>query len=33
MEAFWALIIVFGSTAVWLLILQLINNYLAKKEK
>jgi len=33
MEAFWSLIIVFGSTAVWLIVLQLINNYLAKKEK
>ena len=33
MEALWALIILFGSTAIWLLILQLINNYLAKKEK
>jgi hypothetical protein len=33
MEALWALIIVFGSTGIWLIILQLINNYLAKKEK
>ncbi len=33
MQAFWALIIVFGSTAIWLIILQLINNYLAKREK
>jgi len=33
MEALWVLIIVFGSTAIWLVILQLINNYLAKKEE
>ena len=33
MEALWALIIVFGSTAAWLVDLQLINNYLAKREK
>ena len=33
MEALWALIIVFGATAAWLVVLQLINNYLAKREK
>ena len=33
MEALWALIIVFGSTAARLVVLQLINNYLAKREK
>lgn len=33
MQALWALIIVFGSIGIWLIILQLINNYLAKKEK